>query len=98
MSRGGEFPPSSPRGYFSPATCESGLVSSGSLRSPPIRALAQRSVGGGGLADDLRNVQRRELAAALEDAAVDHHGINVSGLRRGHEHVCRIGENAKIDV
>src|SRR5436309_2089105 len=69
-----------------------------SARSPPAGALAQLRVGGSGLLDDLLCVQRCELAAALEDAAVDHHGIDVSRLRRGHDHVRRVSEYAEIEI
>src|SRR5712691_1164892 len=66
--------------------------------SPPIGALAQRRIGRRRFGCDLRGVQRNELAAALENAAVDYDRIHVRRLRRGHQHVGGIAEHAEIDL
>src|SRR3989441_8585869 len=46
-------------------------------RSPPVTALAHASERAGSFADDLPGIERRELAAALEDAAVHDDGVDV---------------------
>src|SRR3954468_3352151 len=60
------------------------------VESPPARALAHRGERLRGIGDDGRDVDGGQLAAALEDAAVDHDGVDVRRLRRLDQHVRRV--------
>src|SRR5258705_2846324 len=66
--------------------------------SPPAGALAQGGEGGRGLVRDPLRVDRRQLAAALEDAPVDHHGVDVGRLRRLDHEVRGVAPHGEVDV
>src|SRR6266850_3983014 len=66
--------------------------------SPPARALPYGGEGRGGFAHGLLDVDRRQPAAALEDAPVDHDRVHVRGLRRFHQHVRRLAEHPEIHL
>src|SRR6266850_7999909 len=64
--------------------------------SPPARALPHSGEGRRGFAHGLLDVDRRQPAAALEDAPIYHHRVHVRGLRRFHEHVRRLAEDTQV--
>src|SRR5467141_1884327 len=66
--------------------------------SPPARALPHSGEGRRGFAHGLLDVDRRQPAAALEDAPIHHHCVHVRGLRRFHEHVRRLAEDPEIHL
>src|SRR3954454_19681355 len=61
-------------------------------------ASAERGERFGGLADDLLGIDGRELAAALQDAAVHDHRVDVAGLRRPHDRRRRIAHRGDVQV
>src|SRR5713101_6695668 len=64
--------------------------------SPPPGALAHGGERRRSFAHGLLDVDCGQPAAALEDAAVDHHGVDVRGLRRLHQHVRRLAEDSQV--
>src|SRR2546425_8381716 len=66
--------------------------------SPPARALPHSGEGRRGFAHGLLDVDRRQPAAALEDAPIHHHRVHVRGLRRFHEHVRRLAEDTQVQL
>src|SRR5216684_4504911 len=64
--------------------------------SPPACALSHGSEGRRGFAHGLLDVDRGQPAAALEDAPVHHHRVDVRGLSRFHQHVRRFTEDPQV--
>src|SRR5690242_9222425 len=64
----------------------------------PVGALLDSLACGGRLFHQLGDVDRGQLAVALEDAAVDQNGVDVRGLRRIDEHVGGFGERPDVDI
>ena len=65
---------------------------------PPTCPLAQRDVGGGGLARDSLRVEMDELTVPLEDAPVDHDKIHVGWLGGADDEMRRIGEHGEVYI
>src|SRR5262249_18979425 len=70
----------------------------GKSRLSPICSLADGIEGSCGVPEYLVGSERGESACPFQNTAIDNDRIDIGGLNRFDDHMCRVGEDAQVDA